>query len=409
MPDEGKSGRGGKIAWGLAAVLAIVLVVWLYAARQQTPPPVPPPRPPGPLTVPELPQVSFVELIYVQAVDQAPEELPPRPANPRRLDGYVYQAESRTLYPSMGGTAPAPTGLLLGRRVHYSYLHDESDYQALAVAGGDYATWDIAAWPGLNDLLHYGHLAWYRLPVTVSATPAGESCRLQVAGETVTLAPGETKTLWQGEKTFSYQELAAEISRLTATATGRNFAPYPEGLAARLERSQDEALTLHGRLIAVHHGRVGLAPVDLEAERSAGMLAMQDGRFPEAIAHFDRVLAAVPQAGRVAPSRERAAELLAAGVTIGTLSGSVKLPDGSAAVAPRAWVGLRTPDDPADRSRVISPLADGGFRAQAPSGNWIVSIYVPGFQTVTRTVYLQEAAQLDVQLTDADRRRPETP
>jgi len=349
-------------------------------------------------------QVYFLELAYEH--DFAPvagDELPSR-ARDKSLDGYVFRQEGATLYPcSPGVEQKSVCQLMIGKRLHFPHNQDLNTAQDLGYAEGGYESWAVDKLPTPDDILMYGPTCWLRLPVRASAAMKGARCEVTVGQTSVSLAPGEHKEVWSAQRTYTVGEYAKAIEACVNATRQEPITIPADTLKARLPVDDAGKLTLYARLVAVYHGPVNRSPLHLLKERSAGIQALETGDYEGALSHFDPYLEVIPDDEVVRGLRARAATGKEQNIGVHRLHGTVAMPDGAAPTNPKSWVGIRRPEDPADHSRDLSGVKEGKFAFHVEAGTYILTVYIPKFRPVSRTVQVQDDTGLEIQLTEEDR------
>jgi len=342
---------------------------------------------------------GFVELIYEHDVAPFGKAKPASQAPGKSLNGFIFRPGTNTLYSCTPGVKPKPDiQLIVGQRIHNHFDLHNNVFQQLS-EGGD---WEVAEDPAPSNVIMFGPTFWLRLPVKLSVSREGQNCVVGGFGQTVALAPGESRQIWSTTRTFSPNEYAAAVAEKINAGREKKIEISAEALEAKLPL-QDDKLTLHARVVAIYHGPVRFSSINPLVVRDEGIDALKSGEFERALTRIETCLEVLPYDELLLDLRQQAQRGKDGKVKIYKITGTVSIPQG-ATIKPKSWVGIRRPDEPADHSRDISSIEDGAFSFRVASGPYVLTAYLPGFKPVSQTINVQDHITIKVDLTADDQR-----
>lgn len=350
--------------------------------------------------------VHLVEIIY--EFDFRSLDGRPLPTSSRDVEadpqGYILadsgSAERRVLYPAMGAPLPetSATGLWAALRFR----------DRLTGAGVDAKTLEpIAALPYSPNLQPATAITPV-FNIAVTEVDDGDIV-VEVDGIAQTLAPGVPMAVAVGDRTVSVDEFAGAVLEAYAKA-GVPQAGMPSREAV-LEEVQLFALggdevTFHARLVAVNHGPVTLADIDLAKTLNDARRLSREGPYEEALAALETLLDVMPRHAEAARLFHEMLDLVEAGATPARAIGTVRFPAGQPDDRIRAlWKAshkgfalFARPDDPPGSAIMAIPVQDGAFAAHLPAGTYRLTISIPGFAKNEIEITLNGETKIDVPL-----------
>ncbi len=351
-------------------------------------------------------QARLIEIIYeldLRALDGRP--LPTFETDATvDPDGYVLVADPAggppILYQALD--APAPKGPETGLWAALRFRDH------LAGVGADTKTLEpIAALPYSPDLQSTSAIT-PTFDITISEVDDGDIV-VAVGGVAHRLAPGAPTAIAVGERTVTLDEFADAVLK-TYAAAGVPQAGMPSREAVLAEvgplASGDDGVTFHARVVAVDHGPVALAEVDLATTLDDARRLAREGPYEDALAALETLLDAMPRHAGAARLFHRVLDLVEAGAAPARAVGRIAYPAGQPDDATRTlWAEAHTgfamfarPDDPGGSAIIAIPVRDGTFAVHLPAGRYRLTVDVPGFEAATLDITLDGETEIDVPL-----------
>lgn len=351
-------------------------------------------------------QARLIEIVYeldLRALDGRP--LPTFETDARvDPEGYVLVADPAggppVLYQALDAPLPASpeTGLWAALRYRDHLADPSADAKTLE---------PVVALPYSPDLQSTAAIT-PGFDITISEVDDGDVV-VTVGGVSHTLAPGAPTAVAVGERTVSLDEFADAVLK-TYTAAGVPQADMPSRAAVLAEvallASGDGGVTFHARVVAVDHGPVTLAEVDLATTLDDARRLAREGPYEDALAALEALLDAMPRHVEAARLFHQVLDLVEAGATPAQAVGTVSFRDGQRDDAAQAlWAEAHAgfamfarPDDPAGSAIMAIPVRNGAFAAYLPAGRYRLTVDVPGFEAATLDITLDGETEIDVPL-----------
>ncbi len=348
----------------------------------------------------------LVELIYeLDAVPLADRPLPSA-ATDREPRGYVLlkrgAAHPTDLYPARGEPLPEEDQPVLWIGVRYrNLLFDRlADRKTLRAAATGRYRLDEADLGLIAPVIPFQ--AVLEKDGTVR-TDSGDCEVLLKAGDHVPVAVAE--------RAFEREAFA---DTLIAGVRGRNpdAAPDRAKLIEQLSAAfpGDEPIRFYGRLSVIHHGEVRIGAFDVLHEwREARRLAVE-GPYVWAREALQNVLAVVPDHEAALTLLAQVSELIANNAEAATISGRVVFATGHPTEEERAtwrqfgsgFASLARPGDAAGSGIASAPIEDGRFVIHVPTGEYRLTVAVPGLEPVERIIDVEGDTEINVPVPSTD-------
>lgn len=371
------------VVWGVACAVLGGAIVWWLAA----------------------PGVPFVEVVEERRDTLAPLSGHGRGDPDAALEGCLYDARHRRLYPCLGTPAdPAEIqhtqlivshllqhqGTSLGMFRRRLFLSRAPDLELdPARIGRD----EDAPGAGLTALERIHSVETLRIRRRI-----GPVLQVRYGARSAWLLPGRAWALPPSTRSVSPASLLEELARLDPAARPPAEMP-PEEVAARLQALCDgkPEAAFTTQVTIRYHGRVRPVARDLLAEYRQAAGFASERRFAEARALAEELLAVAPEHPALRALREAIARDEQRLGAMAQMRGVVRLSglDDAAVQALAAarqrigpgWIAARHPDDPLGMARYTAQLeAADRYTLRLPAGAYVLSVTLPGLRSVSSKV-----------------------